>query len=161
MSINAMANLYGTDGTTPQAGLGDRYNEGGNYWIYVKAGTGGVAANSIGTLDAAFTSTAGTSTTSGSRPTAVVLHPFALAEGEYGWALEGPFFQRADGTTFDVLTNAASAVDVVMYTTGTAGKVDDGDGSGDAIQGLTLTESGAGGAGTYSCQSVTRMVTNC
>jgi hypothetical protein len=75
--------------------------------------------------------------------------------------LVGPFSVDETGTAFKVLTSAASAVDVIMYTSATAGKVDDGDGSGDKIAGLVLTESGSSGAGTFKCQSVCRMTTNC
>lgn len=160
MTTHAQANLYSSD-TVQQAGLGDKYVEGPNHWIYIKGGTGGLAANSIGTLDADGVAVAATNTTSGSRPTAVVYCPFAIAAGEYGWALEGPFKTRLNGDTFDILTAAASAINVIMYTTTTAGKVDGGDDSGDKIAGLVLTESGAGGAGTYSCQAVCRMTTNC
>lgn len=161
MSIQAGANLYEAD-TVAQFGLGDTLTDGANNaWMYIEGGSGGLAAEQIATLNASFVGVSGTSTTSGSRPTQVVLCPYAIAEGSFGWALTGPFSTREDGTEFNVQTSAASAINVAMYTSATAGKVDDGDGSGDVIAGLTLTESGAGGAGTYSCQAVTRMTTNC
>lgn len=156
----AHVNLYASDGQTATAGVGDEYQEGGNYWKYVKA-NGAIAAYAAVALDAAGEATEVTSTISGARPTAIGIAQFAFADNDYGWVLVGPFGKRHDGTEFKVLTSAASAVDVIMYTSATAGKVDDGDGSGDKIAGLVLTESGAAGAGTFKCQATQRMVTNC
>lgn len=141
-------------------GLGDEVNIGGNVWKYVQA-SGAIAQYAVVGLTATNEAAELTTTISGARPTAVGLAQFAFTDNYYGWVLVGPFSVDEDGTAFQVLTNAASAVDAIMYTTATAGKVDDGDGSGDKIAGLVLTESGAGGAGTYDCQAVCRMTTNC
>jgi|688.fasta_scaffold02764_18 hypothetical protein len=142
------------------AGLGDEVNVGGNVWKYVQA-DGAIAQYAIVGLEATNEAVELTSTISGARPTAVGLAQFAFADNQYGWVLVGPFSVDETGTAFKVLTSAASAVDVIMYTSATAGKVDDGDGSGDKIAGLVLTESGSSGAGTFKCQSVCRMTTNC
>lgn len=142
------------------AGLGDEVNVGGNQWKYVQA-DGAIAQYAVVGLKATNEAVELTSTISGARPTAVGLAQFAFADNQYGWVLIGPFSVDEAGNAFKVLTSAASAVDVIMYTSATAGKVDDGDGSGDKIAGLVLTESGSSGAGTFKCQSVCRMTTNC
>jgi len=142
------------------SGLGDEITVGGNVWKYVQA-DGAIAQYAVVGLKATNEAVELTSTISGARPTAVGLAQYAFADNQYGWVLVGPFSVDEAGNAFKVLTNAASAVDVVLHTTATAGKVDDGDGSGDKIAGLVLTQSGSSGAGTFNCQSVCRMTTNC
>jgi hypothetical protein len=157
--LNAQVNLKEAEDVA-SAGLGDEINVGGNTWKYVQA-DGAVAAYAVVGLKATNEAVELTSTISGSRPTAVGLAQFAFADNQYGWVLVGPFSVDEKGDAFKVLTSAASAIDAILYTSATAGKVDDGDASGDKIAGLVLTESGAGGAGTFKCQSVCRMTTNC
>jgi len=156
---DAYVNLTAADDVA-LSGLGDEIVVGGNVWKYVQA-DGAIAQYAVVGLKATNEAVELTSTISGARPTAVGLAQFAFSDNQYGWVLVGPFSVDEKGDAFKVLTSAASAIDAILYTSATAGKVDDGDGSGDKIAGLLLTESGAGGAGTFKCQAVTRMTTNC
>lgn len=137
----AMYNLTSSDGLVAQAGLGDEITVNGNCYRYVRA-SGAIAAYACCLVNAAGSAIEATTTLVGTaaRPTALVVPQFALATLEYGWAAIGPFgpFREDGSTTFKVLA-ANAATSVRMYTTATAGVLDDAVTTG-IIAGLALTE---------------------
>lgn len=158
MTALAMYNLASSDGAVAQFGVGSEVNVKGATYLYCKA-AGVIAAYAACTLDNTFEAVEGTTTTSGAKPTAVAIPQFAVADNEYFWAPVGPFFLREDGrTTFKVKAAALCAASVKLYTTATAGVVDDA--ATDLVAGLLLTETIVG-AEAADCIAVQRMATNC
>lgn len=159
MSSLAMPNLTSSDGTTPQAGLGDEYNEGGNYYKYCKA-EGALAAYALCYYDAVLDAREATTTLVGTpaRPTGFCIPQFDVADEEYFWAPIGPFSTKFDGTTFKVLA-ANAATSVRLYTTGTAGVCDDAVTTG-LVAGLALTET-VTTQEAADCVAVQRLVSFC
>lgn len=92
-----------------------------------------------------------TTTNSGAVPTQVVVPQVALASGEFGWAV-------AKGLSFSVLAAASCAADVKVYTTATAGVVDDA--ATDLIQGLRLNATNGGATAAVNATAVSYMRTN-
>ena len=93
-----------------------------------------------------------TTTISGAEPTAVGVAQVALdgsSTSVYGWVVIS-----GSGT---VSVSASAAADVKMYTTATAGELDDT--ATDLVQGLKLTAAESGGTAPF--YAVTRMCTNC
>lgn len=133
---------FESDGTTAKilAGLGDEYQFGGARYKYIRA-SGATAAYACCHITAAIRAIEITTTLMGTvaRPTGICIPQYSLADGEYGWAPIGPFYLREDGsTTFKVLA-ANAATSVRLYTTATAGVLDDAVTTGN-IAGLSLTE---------------------
>lgn len=151
------ANLTSSDGTTARAGLGDEFVSGGNAYKYFQ-GSGTINAFDMVTVSNANVAVAGTTTTSGSKPTLCAIPQFAVATGEYFWAPIGPFTLKDDGTAFKVNAAASCASSVKLYTTATVGVVDDA--ATDLIAGLCLTETIVG-AEAADCIATQRLVTNC
>lgn len=135
-------NLTSSDGTTAQAGLGDEAMIGGSRYKYCLCNAStALAAYALCHISAAGLVTESTTTLVGTaaRPTGYCIPQFAVAVSEYFWAPIGPFRVREDGsTTFKVLA-ANAATSVRLYTTGTAGVVDDAVTTG-LVAGLALTE---------------------
>lgn len=155
---NVMYNLTSSDGTTAQAQLGQTCTVKGANYQYFKA-NGAIAAYAACTVSNAFLAAEGTTTTSGAKPTAVCIPQFAVADGEYFWAPVGPFYLREDdSTTFKVKAALNCAGSVKLYTTATAGVVDDS--ATDLIAGLCLTET-ITTAEAADCIAVQTLVTNC
>lgn len=106
-----------TTGTTQIFPLGIEIcgNDGATY-VYIKAG-GAIAQYAACKFDDTLNAVELTTTNAGSEPCTIVVPQVAFASGEYGWAAcEGLFTVKA----------AASCVqDVKLYTTATAGVVDD------------------------------------
>lgn len=120
-------------------------------YMYVQA-NGAVAQYALVKIDDSFQAAEGTSTNLPStEPASVgVVHLAALADNEYGWAFVG----NGEGQT--ILVNATCAADVKLYTTATAGKVDDASGGGQLINGLKLTAATAA-SGSSTIKAVTRL----
>lgn len=154
-------NLTSSDGTTPLFGLGDEIQVKGNRWKYVKA-SGAVAAYQLVHITAAGLAIESTTTLVGTaaRPTQLAVAQFAIADTEYAWVPIGPFRIREDGsTTFKVNAALNCATSVKLYTTGTAGVVDDTATTG-VVQGLSLTET-ITTAEAADCVAVTRLTSFC
>lgn len=91
-----------------------------------------------------------TTTLSGAEPTRVGVPQIAFADTEYGWvAISGPL---------TVLAAANCAADVKVYTTATAGVIDDA--ATDLVQGLKLTAACGGAQAATAAFASCRMVTN-
>lgn len=92
-----------------------------------------------------------TTTNSGAVPTQVVVPQQAIASGSFGWAV-------AKGLSFSVLAAANCAADVKVYTTATAGVIDDA--ATDLIQGLRLNATNGGSQAAVNATAVSYMRTN-
>lgn len=92
-----------------------------------------------------------TTTVSGSVPTSVGVPQVAIANDKYGWAVR-------KGSGFQVLAAASCAADVTLYTTATAGVVDDA--ATDKISGLRLDATNGGSQALVSASAATFMGTN-
>lgn len=158
MSGTAQYNFTSSDGATPQAALGQTVEVKGATYKYVRA-NGAITAFQACGIDNNLDATPLTTTTSGARPTGVCIPQFAAADNDYLWAPIGPFFLREDGvTTFKVNAAASCVASVKLYTTATAGTVDDA--ATDLIAGLLLTETIVG-AEAADCIAHQTLVTNC
>lgn len=132
MAGTAQYNLTASDGTTAQAAIGQIVEIKGARWAYAKASST-VTQYQLCQLDdsgfcAPCTTTTATSTigAGSALPAGVGPAQFAVPSGEYFWLPVGPFFLREDDVTkFYVLGAASCVLDVLLYTTGTAGVVDD------------------------------------
>lgn len=156
MSIAGNPNLTSSDGTTPQAGVGDMYDAGGCHYQYCKATAAAIAQWAIlsGASPAAVAeATTTTATALGTAGGFCAIAPFAVAASEYFWALVGPFYLNPiDGSTIKVLAANVTAGNL-LYSTATAGVLDDdSSGSTIAVIGLTLTTTVTTQAAT-ACQA--------
>lgn len=154
-----MGRIGFADVTTAQAtkgpfNLGDIYSEGEVDYQYFHA-NGALSQYGLITADADFEAAPGTTTTSGARPTRCAIPQIAVADNEYFWAPIGPF---PESKGFKVKGAASCAADVKLYTTATAGVVDDT--ATDLVEGLVLTET-LTSAAAATCEAVKRLVTNC
>jgi hypothetical protein len=125
-------------------------------FVYVQA-SGAVGAFNAVKIDHDGTAVALTTTVSGAEPTRVGVAQVALASGQFGWV-----FVRGGGTGRGIKVNALTlcAADVKLYTTATAGAIDDA--ATDLIQGLVLVSTNAAGTTVATeCHAVTYLTTNC
>lgn len=158
MSGHAQYNLTSSDGATPQATLGQKIDVKGAAYQYFLA-DGAITAYDACYIQNDFDASPITTALSGARPSGVCIPQFAVADNEYFWAPVGPFFKREDGsTTFKVKAALNCAADVKLYTTATAGVVDDT--ATDLIAGLLLTET-ITTAEAADCIAFQKLVTNC
>lgn len=163
--ISSKYNLLSSDGVAvtgqiPSFALGTEVEIKGTVYKYLKSG-GALAIYDSCTVSNANVAVAGTTTTSGAKPTLFAIPQFAVAAAdEYFWAPIGPIASTSfDGsTTFKVNAAASCATDVKLYTTATAGVVDDA--ATDLIAGLQLTET-ITTARAANCIAQCRMVSNC
>lgn len=161
MTALAKYNLTSSDGTTAAFALGTTIEVKGATYQYFIA-DGAIAAYALCTVQDDWDAQEGTTTTSGSKPTLCCIPQFAVADNEYFWAPVGPFGPyREDGSTnFKVLALTLCVHDVKLYTTATAGCIDDS--ATDLVAGLFLNSTNAtGGTVATACQAVQRLVTNC
>jgi len=163
--IQAKMNLLSSDGiaadgSVPSFAVGTEVEVKGTVYKYLKS-AGAVAQFAACTISNAGVAAEGTTTTSGAKPTLFAIPQFAIAAAnEFFWAPIGPIAATSfDGsTTFKVLAAASCATDVKLYTTATAGVVDDA--ATDLIAGLQLTET-ITTARAANCIAQCRMVSNC
>lgn len=112
------------------AGLGDRHTDhAGNTWVFVQA-SAACAIYDVLTIKNGYETTPITAATA-KTPMEVGFAQFAFAADDYGWVMTN------GRPTINVLVDAA--VNVPLYTSGTAGKLDDATTS-QAIRGLVLTD---------------------
>lgn len=126
--------------------------EDGNTYIFVQA-NGAIDAFAACAISESHEVAELTTTTSGVVPTVVVVPQLALADDEYGFAVKS-------GGAFSVLAAANCAADVKIYTTSTAGVVDDSSSSTDLIQGLRLNAANGGTQAAVSASAEGGMKTN-
>lgn len=136
MAIQAMANLTSSDGTTPQAGVGDEYRDGeGNVWVYCLATAATIkayAACSGASPAAVEEATTTTATALGTAGGFACVPQFAVGISEYFWGVvESPTGVDWQGTTIKVFSENQT-LNTLCYSTATDGNLDDASG-GSAI----------------------------
>lgn len=138
--LHGQYNLTSSDGTTPQAGVGDEINVKGATYVYCKATAATIAAYAAcsganpSVVEEATTTTV---TALGTGGGFFCVPQFAVAASEYFWAPVGPFYLREDGeTSFKVLAANATA-GAQLNSTATDGVLDDA--ATKAAIGLVLT----------------------
>lgn len=160
MSTSAFVNLTSSDGTTATTKVGSLHSVDGSDYIYCKSG-GAIAQYAACTLSNAGVAVEATTTTSGAKPTTVVVPQFAVAAAdEYFWGWNGGQQALSDwkGNPFKVLAKTLAAASVKIYTHATAGYVDDT--ATDLIEGLVLTETVGGSDASATCIGVSNFKTN-
>lgn len=156
--MNTLGANYTIVDTDQKFGLLDSYfdkNTEGEF-VYVKA-SGTIAAYDVVKIDNDGTAAALTTAISAAEPTRVGIAQVALSANQYGWV-----FVRGGGDGKGIKVNALTlcAADAKLYTTATAGAVDDT--ATDLIQGLVLVDANpSGGTVATECYAVTYLVTNC
>ena len=142
--------------TEQKSELLDRFTHSDGEFVYVQA-NGAVAQYAIVKIDNDGQAAELTTTISGSEPTACGILQVALADNEYGWAwVKG----GGSGKGIKVKALTLCATDVKLYTTATAGAIDDS--ATDLVQGLTLcSTNAAGGTVATECYSPIEICTNC
>ena len=108
----------------------------GTEWVYVQAG-GAIAQYDAVGIDEAFQAAALTKAIADAGHTVGVAQA-AFADNEYGWVAT-----KGSNISVNVLANCAA--DTQLYTTATAGKLDDAAASQTPIDGIVITTA-AGGA---------------
>lgn len=96
-----------------------------------------------------------TTTISGDKPQTVGIAMATLADNQYGWFAVGPFPTSA---AVKVSALASCAANVKVYTTATAGSVDDT--ATDLIEGLALDTANGGSTADVLCYATQRLVVN-
>lgn len=163
MTQLAYVNLTASDGSTSTAEVGSTFETKGAQWIYVKAST---AITAYQACVVASDGTIGPATHGGTYPTSAVVRTiciaqFAFASGDYGWAWCGPGLLREDDSSnFKVSALTLCVLDVIVYTTGTAGSIDDTSSSQEQIQGLYLASTVGGSTANTACFATRRMTVN-
>jgi len=156
MSQQTIAQDLTATSSTPVAKVGqihtDEYGGVFRYGLSNGAHTVGQVASIGGTVDY----TPLTTTTSGVQPQEVGIAMTGIADNEYGWFAIGPF-PTESGVSVSALTLAAA--DVKLYTTATAGSVDDT--ATDLIAGLALNSTVGGSTAVTACRASQRLVVNC
>ena len=134
-------------------GLGDRHiDQAGNEYVFVLAGSGGITANFVATIDENYSAVM-VSTANDARGDLLGVAPSAIAASSYGW------LQIKGVCTVQV--GASCAANARLNTTATAGQLDDDGTAGSfTCDGIFLTTARGAGAGTapgilnYSIQGV-------
>lgn len=128
--------------TTPQFNLGARGTKSGKEYIYVQAGSGGLAANQAAFIDELYSAVAAT-TTLATYGGLVGVPEFAIPANSYGWV------QTFGNCSLNVA--ASCAADVRINTTATAGRLDDDATTGaKVINGVKLNTANGGAAADTS-----------
>lgn len=105
---------------------------GESYWIFVKA-SAAIAAGDVCQITTATSAATGITTTNGLLGDLVGVAQVAIASGSYGW------LQRA-GSCQNITVIAATAPNVALYTSATAGAIDDATTTGvKLISGIIIT----------------------
>jgi hypothetical protein len=92
-----------------------------------------------------------TQTTDDTSPISLCIPQIAFASGAFGWALVGP----GNGVV-SVLANCA--IDVLLYSTATAGSLDDASASAKVVVGIKLTTANGGSTANVACQLSSKLV---
>ena len=122
-------------------GLGDRHiDQAGNEYVFVLAGSGGITANFVATINEAYDAVM-VSTSNDARGDLLGVAPSAIAANSFGWV-------QVKGVC-SVQVAASCAANVRLNTTATAGQLDDDGTAGSfTCDGVFLTTARGAGAGT-------------
>lgn len=118
-------------------------------YMYVRADAAITQYDAV-KIDDDYECTPLTTAISGAEPTGVGVAQVAFADTEYGWVVV------SGSGTVNCISAGGAAADVKMYTTTTAGQLDDV--ATDLVQGLKLTAAESGGTAAFF--AVSRITTN-
>lgn len=134
--LSGKVNLVSSDGTTPQADVGDTYSANGTVWVYCLATAATIKAYAAcsgatpGVVEEATTTTA---TALGTAGGFACVPQFAVAASEYFWAVvESLMGLSWDGSTTIKVFSENQTAGALCYSTATDGNLDDSSG-GSAI----------------------------
>lgn len=167
MTAMGMYNFSSSDGTTRNFTLGTIVENKGASWIYILA-KGALVAYEYALEIATDTGEFGVGSYNSTYPalnvvTNVAIPQFVFADAEYGWALCGPFPPiRNDGvaSTYKVSTLTLAVLNTILYTSATAGSVDDSSSSQVQIQGLTVLSTVGGSTAATACKATRKLAVN-
>lgn len=155
MTRQRVAVTLSTADSSNKFGLGaiheDKY---GTVYQYLLANGAVTASNAVIIPDDKDTAKA-TTTNAGAVPQGIGVAMATAADNEYYWAAIGPI-AASSGVTVSAL--ASCAADVKLYTTATAGSVDDT--ATTQIFGLSLTTANGGSTANVACVSPCRLTVN-
>lgn len=153
LGTNLTATYTSTEYLAGESGayLGQRVvGNDGNTYIFVLA-SGAIDAGAACLFNENGTAVMVTTTNAGSVPASIVVPQVAIADTKYGWAVE-------KGENFQVLALTACLLDVRVYTTATAGRIDDT--ATKLIQGLRLNATVGGATALTSATALSGMTVN-
>lgn len=146
-----------TASTTALFTPGTYAEQSGSVYCYLKAHaalTAGLVysyTEASTSTDPAVTIAALSQTTDDTSPLSLCIPQIAVASGSYAWMLVGP----GNGVV-SVLANCA--IDVLLYTTATAGSLDDASASAKVVVGIKLTTANGGSTANCACQLSQKLV---
>lgn len=150
LGVDLDATETSTTGVTPRFALGTIVCGSDNTeYQYVRADAAITQYDAV-KIDDDYECTPLTTAISGSEPTRVGIAQVAFADTDYGWVV------ISGSGTVNAISGGGAAADVLIYTTTTAGQVDDV--ATDVIVGLKLTTAESGGTAPFF--ATTRMRTN-
>jgi hypothetical protein len=153
LGVNIDATYTATEFTNGEAGalLGQRVvANDGNTYVFVKASSS-VAAFALSIINTEGFIVEATTALAGSSPTVFVVPQLAIASGSYGWAVER-------GALFSVLALTLCAANAKVFTTTTAGAIDDA--STTLVQGLKLNSVVGGATAATPATAIAGMYAN-
>lgn len=167
MTAMGMYNFSSSDGTTRNFTLGTTAENKGATWMYILA-KGALAIYDYAIMIATNTGEFGQGSYSGTYPalnvvSEIVVPQFAFADGDYGWAPCGPWPPiRNDGvaSTYKVNALTLAVLNTILYTSATAGAVDDSSSSQVQIEGLTLLSTVGGSTAATTCKATRKLAVN-
>lgn len=150
MATTVLGVMTGETHSTPQHDLGTKYRDrAGTEWVYVQADTNAKTQYAVYIVTPAYSlTTAVDHSTLNGKVFSLGCPQVAFAASAYGWvAVEGPLTVKFSG---------AVSADVPLYTSSTAGSLDDASSSQTKIPGLKALAD-LGGAGNAACNASIRL----
>ncbi len=128
-------------------------DQSGSTYVYIKAHASLTAGLVYSYLEASGLTVGGlTQTTDDTSPISLCIPQIAIASGSFGWALCGP----GNGV---VSVLVSCLLDALLYSTTTAGSLDDASASAKVVVGIKLTATNASGAtANTACQLASKLV---
>jgi len=146
---------------TAKHAVGDVFQDRkGGVWVYGHA-SGAIDQYAACTIDEAGEIAELTTTTSGAVPSAICIPQVSMTDDYYAWAYRGSLGGSVDVDSVKVLAASNCAADVKLYTTSTAGVLDDATSSADCVLNLRLDAAqGSGESDGVACTAIGILTTN-
>lgn len=144
---------------TAQFGLGDKIEKDGSTWRYVQA-NGAIAQYDCVWIDDDWQASPITYALTGSNayPSKAGVAQFAFTDNQYGWVWTSG---GGTGSGIKVSCLTLCAADVKLYTTATAGTLDDTSSSQALLQGLKIVSTVGGATAATECASCQEITIAC
>lgn len=154
--LNVGPNLVSSDGTSRQHKVGDTHNCGGATYMYILSLSAIAAGDAVIIYPDGSAESVDTTKANAEVVADCGIAQFAIGSAEYAWVPIGPFELDWAGNPFYVKAKTLCATDSKLYTTATAGEIDDTVTT--LINGLRLTSTNAaGGTVLTPCTAVDRL----